>query len=276
MGHLLAQKWREVVSNLSASFLTKLVEQVYGGTPLERGFFYAAVNGRTLGNFDLYHDPDARDQVYAGRLAYRENVPFYDIWTTFHSRPYRTSPKQFEPPPFSMDNIRIEAVLDESLHLRAATRATIVPAHRMKMLAFDVSAQMKVGEVRVNGEAAEVLAKESLRSNLMRGGGAVTFLVAPSQPMEPGIAYEIEFEHEGNVIQKAGENVYFVGARTNWYPRAGFVFARHDLTFTYPVRLQLLFPGELKEEKTEGGLRTQRRVPVNPIRLAGFNLGKYE
>ncbi|MEP7362012.1 MAG: M1 family aminopeptidase [Acidobacteriota bacterium] len=276
MGHLLAQKWQETVTNLSASFLTKLVEQVYGGTPPERGFFYAGVNGRALGNFDLFHDPGARDQVYAGRLAYRENVPFYDIWTTFHSKPYRTGPKQFEPFPFAMDNIRIEAVLDESLHLRAATRATIVPARRTKMLAFEISSQMKVGEVRVNGEAAEVLARESLRANLLRGSGAVTFLVAPSQPMEAGVAYEIEFEHEGDVIQKAGEDVYFVGARTNWYPRSGFVFARHDITFTYPAQLQLLFPGELKEDKSEGGLHTTRRVPAEPIRLAGFNLGLYE
>jgi hypothetical protein len=40
--------------------------------------------------------------------------------------------------------------------------------------------------------------------------------------------------------------------------------------------VQLLFPGELKEDKTEGGLRTLRRVTAEPIRLAGFNLGKYE
>jgi len=276
MGHLLAQKWQEVVSNLSASFLTKLVEQVYGGTPLERGFFYAGVNGRTLGNFDLFNDPEARDQIYAGQLVYRENVPFYDIWTTFHSRPYRMGQKQASPSPFKMDNIRIEAVLDENLQLRAATRATIVPARKLKMLAFEISAQMKVGEVRINGEPAEVLARESLRANLLRGNGSAVFLVAPTQPMEAGAAYEIEFEHEGRVIQKAGDNVYFVGARTNWYPRAGFVFARHDITFIHPAQLQLLFPGELKEDKTEGGLRTTRRVPSEPIRLAGFNLGQYE
>ena len=276
MGHLLAQKWQDTVTNLTASFLTKLVEQVYGGAPAERGFFYAGVNGRSLGNFDVFHDPDAHDQIYAGQLAYRENVPFYDIWTTFPSRPVRMGQKQPAPFPFKMDNIRIEAVLEENLHLRAATRATIVPSRALKMLAFEISSQMRVGDVRVNGEPAEVLARESLRANLLRGNGSSVFLVAPTQALEPGIAYEIEFEHEGDVIQKAGDNVFFVGARANWYPRAGFVFARHDITFTYPAQLQLLFPGELKEDKSEGGLRTTRRVPSEPIRLAGFNLGQYE
>ena len=276
MGHLLAQKWQEPVTNLTVSFLTKLVEQVYNEAPATRGFFYAGLNGRTHGNFDVLHDLDSREQIYAGRLAYREDVPFYDIWTTFRSRPYRMGQKQAEPPPFQMDNIRIEAVLEENLHLRAATRATIVPSRRLKMLAFEISARMKVSEVRVNGEPAEVLARESLRANLFRGNGSATFLVAPSQPLERGTAYEIEFAHEGDVIQQAGEGVYFVGARTNWYPRAGFVFARHDVTFTYPAQLQLLFPGELKEDKSEGGMRTTRRVPAEPIRVAGFNLGAYE
>lgn len=276
MGHLLENKWRETVSNLTTSFLTKLVHHVYGGLPVERGFFYAGVNGRTLGNFDLYHDPSANDQIYAGRLAYRDNVPYYDIWTTFRSRPFRTGQKKTEPLPFAMDNIRIEAALDENLQLRAATRATLVPTRKVSIMAFEISSRMKVGAVRVNGEEAEVLERESLRANLLRGTGSAIFLVAPPRPLEPGPVYEIEFEHEGSVIQKAGENVYFVGARTDWYPKAGFVFARHDITFTYPAQLQLLFAGDLKEDKTEDGLRTTRRVPAGPIRLAGFNLGHYE
>lgn len=276
MGHLMARKWREPVTNLSTSFLTKLVDDVYGGQPLERGFFYAGVAGRTLGNFDLLHDPGATEQIYAGRLAYRGDVPYYDIWTTFPSRASRSGQAKAQTPAFRMDNIRIEAVLDANLHLRAVTRAAIAPERRLKMLAFEISSRMKVGAVRVNGDQSEVLERESLRANLLRGGGSSVFLISPPWPLEPGRVYEVEFEHEGDVIQKAGDDVYYVGARANWYPRTGFVFARHDVTFTYPAELQLLFPGAVKEDRTEAGLRTTRRVPSDPIRLAGFNLGRYE
>jgi len=277
MGHLLAEKWREPVTNLTVSFLSKLVDHVYGEWPRADGFFYAGLTGRTLGNFDLFHDPGAADQIYAGRLAYRDNVPYYDIWTTFPSRPFRTGQRKPLPQSFAMDNIRIEAVLEENLHLRAVTRATIQPRRPVKMMAYEISSRMKVNAVRINGEEAEVLERESLRANLLRGGGGTSvFLVAPTRPLDPGVAYEIEFEHEGDVIQKAGEDVYFVGSRANWYPRSGYIFARHDITFTYPETLQLLFPGDVKEDKTEGGLRTTRRVPKDPIRLAGFNLGRYE
>ena len=276
MGHLLARKWQEPVTNLSTSFLTKLVDDVYGGQPLERGFFYAGVAGRTLGNFDLLHDPGVPEQIYAGRLAYRGDVPYYDIWTTFPSRSNRAGQARAQTHPFRMDNIRIEAVLEENLHLRAVTRASVVPERQLKMMAFEISTRMKVGAVRVNGDQAEVLERESLRANLLRGGGSSVFLVSPPWPLEPGRAYEVEFEHEGDVIQTAGEDVYYVGARANWYPRAGFVFARHDVTFTHPAGLQLLFPGAVKEDRTEAGLRTIRRVPDDPIRLAGFNLGRYE
>lgn len=152
MGHLLAAKWRDPVINLTTSFLSKLVDHVYGQWPIADGFFYAGLTGRTLGNFDLFHDPGALDQLYAGRLAYRDNVPYYDIWTTFPSRPFRTGQRQPLPPSFAMDNIRIEAVLEENLHLRAVTRTTIQPRRPLTMLAFEISSRMKVGAVRINGE----------------------------------------------------------------------------------------------------------------------------
>jgi hypothetical protein len=69
--------------------------------------------------------------------------------------------------------------------------------------------------------------------------------------------------------------VYFVGARSNWYPRSGVEFAVYDLTFRYPKRLTLVTPGDIVEDRVDGDSRVTRRVTV-PIRLAGFNLGDYE
>jgi hypothetical protein len=146
----------------------------------------------------------------------------------------------------------------------------------LRVLAFDLSGRMQVSGVRINGEEAEVYRRDSLRSDLLRASGSVMFLVVPPEPLEVGRSYEIAFEHEGDVVSEAGNKVYYVGGRGNWYPRYGIDFARYDITFTYPARLQLVFPGDIKEDKTEGQERRTRRVTPAPVRIAGFNLGEYE
>ena len=78
---------------------------------------------------------------------------------------------------------------------------------------------MRVTDVTVDGQPAEVFQKESLRSNLIASTGNESFLVVTPAPLEAGKPHEIEFRHEGAVIGKAGQGVYFVGARGAWYPR---------------------------------------------------------
>ena len=78
------------------------------------------------------------------------------------------------------------------------------------------------------------------------------------------------------MIFEAGNRVYYVGARANWFPNVGLQFAKYDLTFRYPKDLDLVTAGELVEEHEEGDWRITRRKTGVPIRMAGFNLGQYE
>ena len=135
---------------------------------------------------------------------------------------------------------------------------------------------MRISEALVDGKPAEVLQRESLRSELMRNVGNEMFLVVPPAPLESGKQYEIEFRHAGKVIFDAGNKVYYVGARANWFPNIGLQFAKYDLTFRYPKDLDLVTAGELVEEHEEGNLRITRRKTSAPIRIAGFNLGQYD
>jgi hypothetical protein len=100
--------------------------------------------------------------------------------------------------------------------------------------------------------------------------------VVPPTPLQPGREYELEFRHAGKVIFDAGNHVYYVGARGNWFPNIGLQFAKYDLTFRYPKDLDLVTAGELVEEHDDGDWRVTRRRTSAPIRMAGFNLGQYE
>src|SRR5205807_55681 len=99
---------------------------------------------------------------------------------------------------------------------------------------FEISPRMRLTQATIDGEAAEVYRGESMRSNLILNNGNDQFLLVAPHPLEVGRDYELEFHGEGSIISNAGNRVYYVGSRSNWYPRAGLQFATYDLTFRYP------------------------------------------
>ncbi len=276
-GAMLAQSWDAVVRNLAGSFSVRIVHDLLGEGQGPKGFFYAALVGQKLGNFDLVYDPQAAEQISLGQMVVRYNRGYFDLWTRFPARRFRLAPQSAPPEEVTITNYRIAATLDPDLKLEATTEATIVPGPAARrVLPFDISPQMRVHSAKINGEPAEVFQPDSLRANLIRGDINETFLVFPAQPLEPGKEYRIEFQHSGSVITDAGNGVYFVGARGAWYPNRWQQFSRYDLTFRYPAGLDLVATGHTVEQKDEGDWRIAHHRIETPVRMAGFNLGRFE
>ena len=275
VGHLILEQSGPTLRNLFESFETRLVYDLLTGDR-KTGFFYMAVSGKKFGSFDLLHDPLTREQIFAGKLVYRDNRTFFDTWASFPSRSVRNG----EPPRaarFSLDNFRIESTIDSSLVLKAVTRATLTPKQTLgAALPFNISRNMRVTEARIDGEPVEIFERESLRSNLIASNDNDQFLLVAAAPLDPSRPHEIEIHHEGEVIQKAGDDVFYVTSRGTWYPRLGMEFANYEMTFRYPKNLTLVATGSPVEDRTEGDWRITRRKTDSPIRLAGFNLGNFQ
>lgn len=271
-GLLMASRWNGAIANIAQSFGVRLVTYLLGGPP---GLFYAGVQGHKLGNFDVYLDANAIEHVFLGQIKYRDNRAFYDYWTSFPARSYRTGMSKPAARDFHLDNFRIDAALDAQLQLRATARITLKASRELKVIPLELSERMTVKSAKAGGETATLFTSESLRANLVRRNESVLFLIVPPKPLPAG-SHEIEIEYEGPAVREAGRNVFFVSTRGNWYPRYLVDWSTFDITFRYPAKLDLVFPGNLKEDKTEGAQRTTRRVISSPIRMAGFNLGEYE
>jgi hypothetical protein len=275
VGHLLVEQWGSTLHNLCESFETRLVYDLLTGDR-KAGFFYMAVSGNKLGSFDVLHDPLSHEQIFAGKLVYRDNRTYFDTWTSFPSRSVRNG-EPAHGPRFTLDNFRIESSIDSSLVLRAVTRVTLTPKQKLgPAIPFNISRNMRVTEARIDGQPVEVFERESLRSNLIAGSENDQFLLVAAAPLDSSKAHDVEIHHEGEVIQKAGEDVYYVTSRGTWYPRIGLEFANYDLTFRYPRNLTLVTTGSPLEDRTEGEWRITRRKTDAPIRLAGFNLGNFQ
>lgn len=276
-GALLAQAWDPIVRNFVGSFQIRLVRDLLSGNRAAAGIFYAGLSGTALGNFDAIYDPRSPEQITVGKVLLRDEQPHFDIWTRFQARGFRTGRRTMPAPDVILSDYRIEAALDTDLRLNVTTRAAITPAaDGTRVLAFDISPNMKVTQAIVDGVEAEVFQPESLRASLIRSDLNQTFLVLPARQLEPGHEYQIEFRHAGEVISNAGNNVYFVGSRGSWYPHRAGQFARYDLTFRYPIELDLVASGRVVDEKADGPMRMTHRRTDAPVRVVGFNLGRYE
>ena len=95
-GLLLKARFDSVLRNLIDSFRLRLMESLLNGRAGASGFFYSAMVGRHLGNFDALYDPYAARQVFLGQLTERNGRAYYDVWTTFPARAFRN-----QRPPFA-------------------------------------------------------------------------------------------------------------------------------------------------------------------------------
>jgi hypothetical protein len=275
LGVLLDEQWTSALRNLGAGYQTRLTLDLLGWPASRPGLLAAFFQGIKLGNFDVVFDPSSPEQILVGHLTTRDNRLYFDTWTSFAARSSRLHPAPRKPE-LSLRDYRIQAVVNEDLSLSAVTRVKVTPAAGgTPVLPFEIAPEMAVTEATVDGRPAEVLQSDALRVNLMRGGNNL-FLVVPPEPLRDGVEYEFEFHHSGKVIHDAGDRVFYVSARGAWYPMFGQQFASYDLLFRYPHDLDLVTPGEVVEDRTEGDWRTTRRRTPSAIRVAAFNLGNYE
>ncbi len=276
MGTLLSTKYDGTLRSFTSSFETRLVQDLYGKRDVSQGFFFLSTSGSRLGNFDVVHDPTAREQISAGQLAYRNDQPYFDVWTSFRSRSARNAPPAETKPDLMVSNIRIEATVDPDLTLRGITRQQIEATREgMATISFDITRRMQINKVLIDGQPVEFLQRDNMRAALIRGRDDNQFLVIPNAPLMPGQSHEIEIQHEGKVIGTAGNGVYFVNARGIWYPQHGSQFGQFDIVFRFPKGLRVVATGEVVEEHEEGDYRVVRRKTTTPIRMAAFNLGDY-
>ncbi|HEX3880722.1 MAG TPA: M1 family aminopeptidase [Bryobacteraceae bacterium] len=273
IGALLDEQYDQVLRNIAVSYQSRLVLDLLGRPGRAIDLFASIFESPKLGTYDIVYDPDNIEQIIAGHVTNKNNRVFFDDWTSFTAASFRKKTPDARPE-LDASDFRIDATIHPDLSMTATTRIKVKPREPLRAARFNVSPAIKISAVTVDGHPAEVLQPESPRGSLISRGNNV-FLVVPDQPLAAGREYEFEFQHQGNVILPAGDGVYYVTARGSWYPTYGLQFATFDLTFHYPRAYQLVAPGEIVEDHTEGDVRTTHRRTGSTIRMAAFNLGDF-
>ena len=269
------QLWTPTFRNVADSFQTRVALDLLGGPAGRPGLFAGLFQSVRIGNFDVVFDPYGQEQIVAGNVVLRDNHVYFDTWTSFQARSFRHNPLPRRNDVILSD-YRIQSTLNPDLSLDCVTRVKVKSVvDGAAAVTFEMTPQMTVAGVTVDGQVAEVLQRDSVRANIGRGGNEL-FLVFPPAPLRAGREYEFEFKHSGKVILDAGDRVFYVTARGNWYPTHNLQFAQYDLEFRYPGDLDLVAAGDVVEDRREGEWRITRRRTASTIRFAAFNLGNYE
>jgi hypothetical protein len=97
-------------------------------------------------------------------------------------------------------------------------------------------------------------------------------------PLTDGAKYLLQIKYKGkDVLDEAGDGNYTVNARTSWYPNVGVFsdLADFELTYRTPAKLQILSVGSELSTTTEGNQKIAKWKTSLPVRVAGFNYGKF-
>ena len=275
-GARLAPRWSTIVRNLLGGAALRVFADDYSDAPPEDGFFVGAMRGNRLGRFEVSIEPRLDKQVSAGRLVRDRDREFYEVWTSFEGRNFREGRRNVTPAPGRLQNYRIAAEIGPDLDMDVRMSADFYPqGPRARSFDFELSGRLRVSAVLLDGEAVEFLQKEQPAfSGPSRRQNNLVVVVLP-EPLQAGSRHELEFRYSGKSISDTGSGVYYVGDRGTWYPRTDLRFSRYDLDFRYPAHLELVATGTQIADSVDAGVRSTRFRTESPIRLAGFNLGRY-
>ena len=266
------QNWTPIVAKLDPGSSLRIVQDWLSAVP--RPFFYAALNSNVIGAFDVVIDERHSETVLMGQPRDSNGATLFDVWTSFAAA---------NAPPYEEESLPIDYAVDTTIaEDLSLTGTTAIHWKELRsgerVIELELSRFLHVSSVAdAAGQPLVFFQNQDLRrQQIARRGNDILFVVLPTAAVA-GVEYRLRVAYQGTVIEDAGNNVYFVGARGSWYPHmAGQEqFSSFDLNFHWPKRLTLVATGHQIETAVDGSERTGHWQSTQPMSVAGFNLGDY-
>jgi peptidase M1-like protein len=286
--------------NLAARMLADLSD------PSSRGFFLADFKGTHSGDL-LYHISWNRDPILLPLFAAAaggttpgtaaaaggptagadgqvmlikcKRGSYYEWWSGFHTAGAYSGaahPDHRTLLAHCRDE-RIDTEVSKDNHISATAEMQFeVPGATARVLPLNLEGVLRISSVTDGAGAKLSFIQEDrkLDSDL--------WVILP-EPAATGkiykmkIAYDEDSTRDSRVIHQEGSGLYFVGARTSWYPSFGAFDDRTHflLHFTSPKRFKFLGTGRpVSSEKSKDSLETEWESEI-PYSVVGFNYGDF-
>ena len=237
-------------------------------------YFYAQLDGFATGPFDLLIDPLRMEPFVLGQSGKNSTYSSYDVWASYKLPGIAAPAVDFRAIHYAIDT---SILPDRSLHASADITVRSEAAGD-RFLIFSLSRALEIESITgPTGQALEFFQNEGLTRHQRSVQGNDYLLVTLPAGIPHNSEFPIHLKYRGNIIDDAGNDVLFVGARESWYPHLGDSadFATYDLTMRWPRRLRLIATGTKLDEREDGDFRVGHWKTEKPVAVAGFNLGEY-
>lgn len=166
----------------------------------------------------------------------------------------------------------------EGAKLNASSVMTFTPSAPFRVLPIELTGTLRIesAEFAPAGESPVFTPVAFIQEDKDEDPDAA--VVFPS-PLTAGQKYLLKMKYGGKeVLANAGDGNFMVGRRTNWYPNVGTFsdMATYELRFRTPQKFEIVAVGDELENRVEGKERVAVWKSKSPIRVAGFNYGRFK
>ncbi len=260
--------------NLRLRLLADLVEK----TPASGGAFLAFTEGKKLPSALMAVDPRGIESLGLGSLLGDETVLFLSFddqhggfWYLGPTKDAARHGRGADLSPAEALHFTIDTRIKKNSDLEGTTAIRFrVSRPGTQLLRLHLYSKLHVSDVSFS--AGDEVPKPV---EFIREGG---FAVVLPAPMNAGDTGTLSIRYSGeSVLEDAGDGNFYVSARQSWYPNFG-TFARpatFDLTYRVPPKYEVVSVGTRVESRAEKDAAFSRWKVESPIRVAGFNYGRF-
>ena len=167
----------------------------------------------------------------------------------------------------------------KGVELVGTTTISFTPNRDTRVLGIALMPKLRIEEASISpaGDNPTYTPVSWIQEKAEEDGNAA--IVLP-QALKSGEKYLLRMSYKGReAVEDAGDGNFTVGARESWYPNFGTYQepAMYDLTFRFPAgKNQIIAVGDEVSSKDEGNQRVSVWKTSRPVRVAGFNYGKFK
>ncbi|MEO8033115.1 MAG: M1 family aminopeptidase [Acidobacteriota bacterium] len=289
----LEQQKKKFQINLHLRILEDLLNQPGPG---QTGVFLAVVDGKKLAPALLAVDPLGIGNLGAGLGFFGgETTAFLSIdesnggvWYLSARRGEAVNGRG-KPLPLLVDatHYDVDTTIASNSAIEGLTTIHLRPRlNGVRMFPVQILPKLRIKEatILVGGKRMplEVVQEEIELGKLARlfheeAADANAALILPSAlPMNSDS--EVAIRYEGRDVLRAIGESYSVRARESWYPNLGTFtdLATYSMTYRFPKKMTLVSSGKMVSQSEEKGQQISKWQSDLPLRVIGFNYGKFE
>lgn len=265
--------------DLKTNLQIRILGDLLRGPEPKRGTFLAALNGKKLPEAIIAVDPEGLDWFAPNTMPGEENaalwmIPEFDrgFW---YLAPRKGAPAA--PHGASAEHYTIESTISENTRLAGTTTIRVrVDVPDQRVLPLQLFDKLRLTEAAIAPAEADTWTPVAFIQEKEEEDSDPAVILPSAPPAKSVLRLRLRYDGK-DVLRDMGEGTFAVGARQYWYPNLGAFreLSTFDLTYRVPKGRQVVSVGEKVSDKVEGDAQVSVWKAARPIRVAGFNYGKF-